>query len=58
MQWLTGKKTIIVQILAIAGIAGAWLGGTISTEDALKSIWLAFTALFLAVKANRMINGK
>jgi len=42
----------------VALLAGAWLGGTISTEDALKSIWLAFTALFLAVKANRMINGK
>lgn len=56
-EFLAGKKTIIVQILAIAGILGAWWSGEMVALDALGAIWAALTITFGAVKINRMTNG-
>ena len=57
-KWLEGKKTILVQILAIAGAVGLYWKGDVTQEDFLTTLWAAATAMFMAIKVNRVKNGK
>ncbi len=53
--WLEGKKTIIIQIVALLSASALYWKGELTQDQFLAALWLAFTAIFAAVKANRMI---
>jgi len=57
LNWLKGKKTILVQVTA-GGIAGTlYLTGILTFGKLLMVLWAAFTIAYFAMKINRMIKG-
>ena len=57
LDWLKGKKTILVQLGALLTAGGAYLSGTLELGEFLKIMWAALTLIYGAIKVNRIANG-
>lgn len=55
LEWLKGKRTVFVQLGAIFAAIGAYLTGELSLMEMGGALWAALTAIYAALKVNRLI---
>lgn len=61
LEWLKGKRTVIIQLGAIFGTVAAYLGGELSLMESFTALWAALTIIYGALKVNAVkdaLNGQ